>query len=229
MRYVLDIAIVLVVILFASNGARKGFIKSCVDFIGGFAAMIGAGILSLPVAKWVYYTFFHDALLEKISSAVTGMEVKDAVHMVFAEFPDVIVRGLKSFGITEADIAGRVEGGTMSIAEGIADQMSPLLIGFVRIFAMLVLFILLLVVLRALATLLTGVCHLPILHSVNQLLGTVFGVLMSVVALWVALACVQALVPLFSGEWQQRITELTSNSVICKLFYEFNPAYSLIK
>lgn len=229
MRFALDIAIVVVVILFAARGARKGFIKSCVDFIGGFAAMIGAGILSMPVAKWVYYTFFHDALLEKISSAVTGMEVGDAVHMVFSEFPDVIVRGLASFGITESDVAGRVEGGATSIAEGIAEQMSPLLIGFVRVFAMLVLFILLLVVIRALATMLTGVFRLPVLRSANQLLGTVFGILMSVVAIWVALACVQALLPLFSAEWQQRITELTSNSVLYKLLYEFNPAYSLIR
>ena len=229
MRYVLDIAIVIVVILFAARGARKGFIKACVDFIGGFAAMIAAGILSLPVAKWVYYTFFHDAVLEKISAAVTGMEATDAVHTVFAEFPDVIVRGLTALGVTEAGVIGSIEGGAMGIAEGIAEQMGLLLIGFVRIFAMLVLFVLLLVVIRALATMLTGFFRLPILRSANQLLGTVFGALMSVVAIWVALACVQALLPLFSAEWQQRIAELTGNSVLYKLFYEFNPAYSLIK
>ena len=229
MRYMLDAIIVLIVILFAARGARKGFIKACIDFIGGFAAMIGAGILSLPVAKWVYYTFFHDALLEKIAAAVTGLEAEEAVEAVFAEFPDVILRGLEKLGITETGIAAQVEGGATSIAEGIAGQISPMLIGFIRIFAMLVLFILLLVVIRALATALSGVFRLPVLRSANKLLGAVFGILMAVVAIWVALACVQALLPLFSADLQVKIAEITKDSVLYGMLYDFNPAYSLIQ
>lgn len=229
MRYALDIIIVLIVILFAARGARKGFIKACIDFIGGFAAMIGAGILSLPAAKWVYYTFFHDALLEKIGAAVTGLEAEEAVEAVFAEFPDVILRGLEKLGITEAGIIEQVDGGAASIAEGIAGQISPMMIGFIRIFAMLALFIVLLVVIRALATTISGVFRLPVLRSANKLLGAVFGILMAVVAIWVALACVQALLPLFGTDLQVKIAEMTRDSVLYKALYDFNPAYGLIQ
>ena len=229
MKYALDIAIVVVVVLFAAIGAKKGFIKACIDFVGAFVSMIAAGILSLPVAEWVYETFFHDALLEKISQAVTGMNAADAVHAVFAGFPDVLLRGLGALGITESGVMEQVETGAMGIAEGITAQISPMLIGFVRIFALLVLFILFIVVLRAVAALLTGVCHLPVLRKLTGFFGTVFGILLAVVTIWVVLACVHAILPLLSAEMQLKMAELTTDSIVWNFLYDFNPAYSLIQ
>ena len=229
MRYALDIAVLVVVVLFAVIGARKGFIKSCIDFVGAFVSMIAAGVLSLPAAQWVYDTFFHDALLEKIAQAVTGMDAADAVHAVFSGFPEVLLRGLQALGITESGMMAQVEIGAMGIAESITAQISPMVVGFVRIFAMLVLFILFLVVLRAVATLLTGICRLPVLRNINGLLGTVFGVLLAVVTIWVALACVQAILPLLSLEMQLKMAELTAESAVWNFLYDFNPAYSLMQ
>lgn len=228
MRFGLDIAVLVTVVIFALVGAKKGFVKACADFIGAFAAMIAAGILSAPAAEWVYNTFFHDALMEKIASAVTGLEAAEAVQTVFAEFPAVIQRGLAAIGITEGNVTAQVQGGVLDIAEGIAMAISPMLIGFVRVLAMVVLFILLLVVIRALVSLLTGLFDLPVLRSVNGLLGAVFGVLLAVVTIWVVLACVQAFMPLLSTEMQLRIAELLDQSVLFDMLYDFNPAYSLI-
>lgn len=228
MRFGLDIAVLVTVVIFALVGAKKGFVKACADFIGAFAAMIAAGILSAPAAEWVYNTFFHDALMEKIASAVTGLEAAEAVQTVFAEFPAVIQRGLAAIGITEGNVTAQVQGGVLDIAEGIAMAISPMLIGFVRVLAMVVLFILLLVVIRALVSLLTGLFDLPVLRSVNGLLGAVFGVLLAVVTIWVVLACVQAFMPLLGTKMQLRIAELLDQSVLFDMLYDFNPAYSLI-
>lgn len=224
----LDIAVLITVVLFALIGAKKGFIKACADFIGAFAAMIAAGILSRPAAEWVYYTFFHDALMEKIAAAITGLDAVEAVQAVFSEFPAVIRRALAAVGISESGVIEQVEGSVLDIAESITTAISPMLISFVQVLAMVVLFILLLVVIRALASFLTGLFELPVLHSVNGLLGAVFGILMGIIAIWIVLACVQAFLPLLSSNMQQRITELLEQSVLFEKLYDFNPAYSLI-
>ena len=228
MRFGLDIAVLVTVVLFALVGAKKGFIKACMDFLGAFIAMIAAGILSAPAAQWVYDTFFHEALMEKIASAVTGLEAVEAVQTVFTEFPAVIQRALAAIGITESSVAAQVQGSALDIAESITTAISPMLIGFVRVLAMVVLFILLLVVIRAVASILTGLFELPVLRSVNGLLGAVFGVLLAVVAIWVVLACVQAFMPLLSAEMQLRIADMLNESVLFDMLYDFNPAYSLI-
>ena len=224
----LDIIVLAVILLFALVGAKKGFIKSFVDFVGAFAAMIAAAILSLPAAEWIHNTFFRDALMEKITMAVTDMDAEGAVKTVFEGFPELVIRALSAVGITQNSVMTQVEGSTLGIAEAITDAISPMLIGLVRVLAMVVLFILLLVVIRAVGSLISGLFSLPLLNSINKLLGAVFGILLAFVAIWVVLACVQAFLPLLSAELQMKILDAQESSALYAFLYQFNPAYSMI-
>ncbi|MBO5252469.1 MAG: CvpA family protein [Clostridia bacterium] len=224
----LDIAVLVVIVFFAVRGIKKGFIKSLIDFLGAFIAMAAAGILSLPAAQWVYNTFFRDALTEKVAATVTGLDAADSVQAIFAEFPELILRALEAAGITESGVLAQIDAGTMNIAEAITAAISPMLIGLVRVLAMVVLFLLLLVVIRAVGTVVSGLFTLPLLNGVNKLLGFVFGIFLAVVAIWVVLACVQAFVPLVSTELQTKIITAQESSFVYRFLYDFNPAYSLI-
>lgn len=228
MHFGLDMIIAAAVIIFVIIGAKKGLFKSLADFIGAFAAMMIAGSMSEPVAEWAYKSFFREAMVEKISTSITGRDRVEAVKTVFESFPDVIQRALESFGVTEGSVIVQLGDGVDSLAESIADAMSPMLIGLVRVLAMVVLFVLLLVIIRAVAALLTGIFELPMLKGINRLMGGVFGLLMAIVVIWVVLACVQAFVPLLSLELQLKVTDLLSDSVVFKMLYDFNPAYSLL-
>lgn len=228
MQIVLDAAAAVVIVLFAIVGAKKGFIKSCADFLGAVIAMIGAGILSNPAAQWVYVTFFREPLIEKISAAVVGLGTGEAVSAVFSGFPDVIQRALSAAGITEGSVVAQLQSGAKGVAEGITDALSPMLTGLIRVLAMLVLFILLLVVIRAVAALLTGLFELPVLHGINGALGAVFGALMAVLVLWIVLACVQVFTPMLSAEMQGAVRGALEGSILSGALYSFNPAYWLI-
>lgn len=224
----LDIAVLVVTVLFAIGGAKKGFIKSLVDFLGAVVAMAIAGILSLPAAQWEYNTFLRDALTEKVAATVTGMNAADSVEAVFAEFPELVLRALEAVGITESGVLEQLNAGTLNVAEAIAVAISPMLIGLVRVMAMVVLFILLLVAIRALGTVISGLFTLPLLNGVNKLLGFVFGALLAVISIWVVLACAQALTPLLSTDLQAKILAVQEGSAVYEFLYRFNPAYSLI-
>lgn len=228
MKFGLDIVTLAVLLLFAVLGAKKGLIKSCVDFFGALIAMIGAAIFSGPAAEWVYTTFFRTSLVEKITTAITGLSDTEAVYAVFDDFPDMIQRALSASGITESSVLTQLQNGALSAAEGITDALSPMLIGLIRVLAMLVLFVLLLVIIRAVAVLLSGLFELPVLHGLNRLLGAVFGILMAVVVIWIVLACVQVFTPLLTLEMQSQVNEVLENSAFSGMLYNFNPVYILI-
>lgn len=228
MKYVLDIAAVGVVVLFACIGAGKGFIKSCADFLGTIIAMIGAGIFSGAAAEWVFDTFFHEALTEKVTELSAGLSEGEAVHAVFNRFPEMIQRALTAAGITEGSVVAQLQSGTTAVAEGITEALRPMLVGLISAMTMVVLFVLLLVIVRALATLLTGLFELPLLHGINTALGVVFGALMAVPVIWVVLACVRALTPILAADMQASIQKLMDGSLLAGAFYSFNPTYWLL-
>ena len=211
MGWIFDIAVVVLVIIAAVIGAKKGFFRACFDFCGALIAMIAAGLLSSPVAEWIFTTFFRPSLVEKISAAVMGLGAGEAVNTVFDAFPELIQRALEAAGITQGSI------------------MAQVLINVIGVFVMLVLFVLFIVVLRGVATLLTGIFSLPVLSGINGALGAVFDVLMLVLILWVVLACTQVFVPMLSAAQQVKVQAFENTSMLLKLLGSFNPAYHLMQ
>lgn len=228
MQYALDLAVLVLMILFIVVGAKRGFVKSFSNFFGALFAMIGASILSGPAATWLYNTLFRNALEEKIATAVSGLGTADAVTAVFSDFPELIQRALKAAGITQGSVMAQLQGGADSVAKGITDALSPMLTGLLRVLTLLVLFLILLLILRALTLFLTGVFQLPVLHQVNGLLGAVFGAMMTVLVLWVVLAGVRAYLPMLSDEMQVRTETAFEESYAAGILYEYNPVYVLI-
>ena len=147
---------------------------------------------------------------------------------MFKDFPEVIQRALSAAGITEGSVMAQLQSGAAGVARGITDALSPMLIGLIRVLAMLVLFILLTVVIRAVATLLTGLFELPVLHGLNSLLGALFGILLAVLFVWIALACVRVFLPMLGTDVQAAVNGLLDESVLAGALYKFNPAYLLI-
>ena len=126
MGWIFDIAVVVLVIIAAVIGAKKGFFRACFDFCGALIAMIAAGLLSSPVAEWIFTTFFRPSLVEKISAAVMGLGASEAVNTVFDAFPELIQRALEAAGITQGSIMAQVQDKTDSIAEAITDALSAM-------------------------------------------------------------------------------------------------------
>lgn len=228
MKYILDIAALAAFVIFAAVGAKKGLIKACADFLGGVIAMVGAAMLSTPAAQWVFETFFRTSLEEKIATLVEGLTVGEAVQAVFSAFPDVIRRGLEAAQITQGSVVAQMQDSVDPLAKGITDALAPMLVSLISAMAMVVLFVLLLVVIRGIATLLTGLFDLPILRGLNAAAGAVFGALLSVPVIWVVLACIRIFTPLLSEDIGAYVQVMLSNSVVAGVFYEMNPAYMLL-
>ena len=226
MNYALDGILVLVVLVFVLIGVRRGFVRSAAHFLGAVLAALLAAALGGMAAQWLYDSFFRQSLVEKVQETIStlgGGDVGVAASGFFASLPDFVQRVLESAGITSESITQGLDAQTGQAAELVADALSPVFVGFLKVLAVLVLYLLFMMLVRVLADLLAGMFQLPLLRQVNGLLGGVFGLLLSVVSLWVVLAAVQVFLPMLDSMTQAQVQQALDQSYVAGAIVEWNP------
>lgn len=226
MGYALDAGIVAVCLIFVIIGCCRGFVRSAAHFLGAILAACLAGALGGPVAQWAFDALFRPALVERVGNSLASFGSGDtlsAVQQVFEGLPDFIVRALEQAGVTDVAIASSMAGQSTQAATLIADALSPVFVGFLKVLAVIILFFLLMMVVRGLAGLVAAAFRLPMLRGVDALLGGVFGLLLAGVTLWIALAAVNVFVPMLAADTQAQLEDALRQSVLAGPIVNFNP------
>lgn len=226
MGYVLDILIVAVCVVFIVVGAYRGLIRSAAHFLGAVLAACLASALGGPLAQWVFDTLFRPALVERIGESLTSFGSGDtlaAVQQVLSSLPDFILRALEQAGVTDVTIASSLANQSSQAASAIADTLSPVFVGFLKVLAVIVLFFLFMMVVRALAGVLSTAFHLPILRQVDALLGGVLGLLLAVASLWILLAAVEVFTPMLASDMQAQMEDALRQSTLAGPLVNWNP------
>lgn len=222
----LDLVILVVFVLFILLGVHRGFIRSAAHFLGSVIAAALASAFGGMLAQWVFQAMFRDALVQRISESISSLGLDNAsaaMENVLSSLPDFIVRALESAGVTAATLEGALVGKTGQAAELVADSLAPVFISFLKVLAVLVLFLLFMMVVRALADLLGKVFYLPGLRQINGLLGGVFGFLLALVSVWVVISAVQVFTPMLSAELQADVEHALDRSILAGLIVRMNP------
>ncbi len=226
MNYTLDLVILCALVLFTALGIRRGFIKSAAHFLGSVIAAFLASALGGAAAKWVFDVMFRNALVEKISESIASLGAGDmgaALNGMFSSLPDFLVRALEDAGITANTLEGVLAHGSGQAAELIADSLAPVFIGFLKVLAVIVLYLLFMMAVRALADVLSGLFHLPLLRQLNGVLGGVFGFLLALVTIWIAVSAIQVFTPMLEAETQADIKLAMNRSLIAGALVRMNP------
>lgn len=223
MGYILDVILLLIFLVSVLVGIKRGFIRSAARFLGSVVAACLSAVLGGIVAQWVFDTLFRDALVERIGSSIGGVAGAEGIANMLNSLPDFIVRALESAGVTSANLESQIAVQQGQIAEVMADAISPIFVGFLKVLAVVVLFMLFMVIVRILANMLGSMFNLPILNGVNSLLGGVFGLLIAIVFVWILIAGIQVFTPMLSSEMQDQVNETLKNSILTGFFVGFNP------
>lgn len=226
MNFTLDLVLLCVFVLFAAVGVRRGFIKSAAHFLGSIIAALLASALGGAAAQWVFNVLVRGALVDRISQSIGTLGAGNAtaaLEDVLSSLPDFIVRALTDAGITVNSLEGVLATRSGQAAELIADSLAPVFVGFLKVLAVIVLFLLFMMLVRVLADMLSGVFHLPVLRQINGLLGGVFGFLLALVSVWVVISAVQVFTPMLAPETQADITVALNHSVIAGAIVRMNP------
>lgn len=226
MPYVLDAVLFGIFVLFVAVGVYRGFIRSAVHFLGAIIAACLSALLGGMAAQWLFDSFFRGALVERVQSSLNMLGTSDAlssVDNVLASLPDFIVRALEDAGVTSASIGRGIAGSSGMAAESVVSLLAPTFISFLKVLAVIVIFALLMVVVRLLASVLADVLRLPILGQLDSIFGGVCGFLLALVLVWVVLAAVQVFVPMLDTQTQGQIYSALERSIVAGIFVNMNP------
>lgn len=226
MNYTLDIVLLCVFLLFTALGIRRGFIKSAVHFLGSVIAALLASVLGGAAAQWAFNVLFRDALVEKIGASISSMgtgNITVALEQVLSSLPDFIVRALEDGGVTVNSLEGVLAAQSGRAAELIADSLAPVFVGFLKVLTVIILFLLLMILVRVLADLISGLFHLPILRQLDGLLGGVFGFLLALVSVWILISAVEVFTPMLTAEAQSDLESALNGSILAGPIIRMDP------
>lgn len=221
MNYILDIIIVVVIALFVIFGAKNGIIRSLGEFVGSIVAAFASAALGERFATVVYNGFFRQSVITKINAAM-AVNSGDATSY-FSSLPAFVTRWLSENGITEQTVSDAVQSGSKNAAAAVESAISPFLIGIIKVFCIIVIFMLLMIIIKVLVKLLSGLFELPVLKQINGLFGAVFGFLAGAVVLWIVLGAVQFFRPMMSQNMQDKVNAAVDNSIIYEAVSDANP------
>lgn len=227
MGFIADICIIFILLFCILVGVRRGFIYAAAEFVGTIVSAILSAMLSTPIATWFFNLFFRESLLEKVNVSLSGATDPAGAAAVLEQFPEFVKQLLAQQGITQASLTETLAARQGNAAALIVDALSPALIALIGVLVAIVLFFLLRILVRAVASLLNKLFQLPVLGTVNQLLGGAVGLLKGIAAVWLLLAVLQAMMPAFSTDGQLAVNQFLQSASVAKFFQAFNPFSAL--
>lgn len=198
MAYILDGAVILLLVLAAIDGYRRGFVRSLIHLVGCVCALALAALLARPVAGAVFDGFFREPVEQKIVSFWEENASADGLQQALDSLPGPVKNLMQANGIGSAEevlsaVGAAGEESAASVAAAVTDKVvGPLCEFFLAAIAFLILFLLLMIVVSILARLVSGLFKAPVLRQLNGVLGVVLGLVQGLLFLFVGVLVLEA-------------------------------------
>ncbi len=218
----LDIIIIIIIGISVLNGVIRGFIKTLFGLTSLIIALILTWMFTPVISDMVITeTSFDEMISEKVVELLSVEEL-----MTINLDTTAAVEKLNELSLPGNIVDSLIENYTPQIIEGlkasgIGDYIgSSLSVMAVNALTFIVLFIVISLLLNALATLLDLVARLPVLKQMNRIGGFVIGLLIGVLIIWVGCLALSFAISIQSTS---TLSELIESSILGRLFYYNNP------
>ncbi len=185
----LDGIVVIIFLYFIVTYVRRGFVQSIIRFIGSVVAVVAACFASRVLSSLVYSVWIRENLIQQVQQ-LGNVQAVQSIDAAISHLPGILANLLYyTYG---ENLSSQVEaylsssGSVTDIATRIVDDLfQPILVGLISMLLFVVLLIVLLLVVRVVARTFQGVNNLPVIGSVNMLLGGLIGLLMGLLVMYV--------------------------------------------
>jgi uncharacterized membrane protein required for colicin V production len=217
---ILDLLVIAIMGLCIAGGAMRGFVRTVLGLVNFVLSIFLTNLLYPHVGKFLRgFDGLYDSLSTSISR-ILGLEALIETQ-ANATAADIVSALSLPDAIKETLIANNnpIIHNALGVS-GIADYISGFLAGIViNVISMIAVFVLVFIGLTFLARLLHIVAKLPILNSLNKLLGGTIGAIWGLLLTWFILAVV---VLYFSANTTTDVAHLLETSAIAKPLHESN-------
>lgn len=225
MSFFIDLILVAVILISVIVGWKKGFVKSFMGLISFSASLILTWIFYKPAAKFLYDRFFLGTVsgyIENVFEKELGGSGQSLADL-FAELPDIFTNFLNRFSSTNEATAFFTENTDATSAELSRFLAEPIADTISGVVSFVVLFIVIFIAIKLATLLLDKVVKLPLLNSVNKLLGIILGALLGIFFAWVLAIAFEALLPKLAMLFPKLFKESTADTtIIMRFLYNFN-------
>lgn len=212
--FLYDLLFVVVLILTASSGWRRGFLSSLMLLIGGVAGIFGAVLVARTAGPVIYNDYVGASIAEKVSAALaeSGGDAAAAVQSL-TFLPESIRQTLVD---TMTEITGEATPHVIEVLE-------PIVLPLIQVILFLVVCVAVRWLFRALAWALRGCNSIPLVGSLNRLLGLVLGALTGVLNCWLLSLGLWLAGMLANGQVEFLRSSVMGQSFIYSLLSGLNP------
>lgn len=176
------IIILLLIALFVFIGARRGAARMLLSLAATVINVLLSNILAQVLAKMIYQNFIKETVLRNIEQFISEGGERFASENSLQALPDglqgIIGAAAKLFGVTPAELQGRIVASTAhneQAARTIEAPLGELAVMILSVLLMVMILFLLGIVLRIIAGKLALVFELPVIGAINRVLGGVVG------------------------------------------------------
>ncbi|MGI6530015.1 MAG: CvpA family protein [Clostridia bacterium] len=212
-----DIVVIVVILLFAFLGYRRGLLMGIYSIGAYFIAIFIGFLLRKPVVAFIYKTPLPDKVYNNVYARLVEHNVSKGQEAL-ANTEDYI-ESLKLPSLIENFLKKNIqtgEGAFEALAESISDKVTAFI---VSVFAFLITFILVLIIMLVLKRIIKFARELPVIKQVDSVGGVLLGVLEGILIVSVVLLFIY----MFSSrESLAPLVQKIEESAIAKLFFEKN-------
>ena len=230
MSLFIDIIIILAAIAAVYSGIVKGFVKSVMGFVSLLLA-IAAAFVFYPTVGGI----FEEKFVSGWVSGIVETSLSDLIgtggqqlelSKILADRPEALTEVASRFGIDLDELdkyyAGLSSGSDSEAINSLAEHIaSPTAHAVSCVLAAIAVFLAALIALKLITFILDMICRLPVLSTLNKLLGLIFGVGSAAVMAWIIANMSVGLIRSLNAVKPDIFNESVINgSVIVKFFCE---------
>lgn len=200
-------------------GRRRGFLAGLMGLIGAVGAIVGGVWASREWAPVLYQKYLGAAIGEKVAAAVAeqGANAPALLEKYMGFLPEDLQQKLA------AAVQAAVSGADTDIAAQVVTALQPLLEPVLQTLIFLVACMVIRALFSFLVKLMRAFNGLPVLGTLNRILGFAFGFVTGVLDCWLICLVLWAVASASAGRIPFLTTASLSQSVIYTFFLQFNP------
>ena len=233
MSLAIDIILVVIFASFVLTAVKKGFILSLLEFAAVILALVMAYNFSPKVAETAYDGFVKEATIKTIETQieenVSLQETTTQTQLLLESIPDYMVSVADFMGVSVDDIKQSVASSKLT-SENIATELvekiaQPIIIGALTALSFVVLAIVLLFVLKFLAQIIAKIFKIPVIKTVNNLLGGILGACKG----FAVVLFICTILTVFFASGDNELAAAVNDSEVVNLIDNVNPLVNSLK
>ena len=241
MGALLDVISIVILIWCVWSAARRGFVKTLIGFVGTLIALVlavtwGPAAASVIKVRFVG-PFFENTVGEYLMTYMSGVGDSAAAfaeqfNKLLSDMPQVLETYLGRFSVSPDQVKQSFEASAsmQSAKEAAISAIStPLTEAVSSALGFLLVFVVSLLLIKLLTMALDIVAKLPLLRTVNKVLGMALGAVQGVLIVCVFAGVVTYLAPFLENYMTSAFDANTiSATLVFKYFYEISPFKRLL-